>query len=146
MCYQFKTTIRLKLQLWRVSIESKAIYSFSGSWTVSEHLIQNIYSCSSAKIYQPFLFYSINTFQIIHCDRSWRQIGQVGFTVAQVPIHLSWNTCLSEHGRIMTCSSSMMLWKHIEQGDPSDFWIISTVAGTAWGSLAYLFPSLQKHA
>lgn len=39
-----------------------------------------------------------------------------------------------------------MFWKQIEQGDPSDFWIISTVAGTASGSLAVLAPSLQKHA
>lgn len=83
---------------------------------------------------------------IFHCERSCLHIGHVGFSAAHPDIHLSWNTCFYEHGSTITCSSSIMFWKHIEHGDPSDFWIISTVADTASGRLAFLAPSIQQHA
>lgn len=33
----------------------------------------------------------------------------------------------------------------MEHGEPSEFWIIYTVADTGYGSFAYLFPCLQQH-
>jgi hypothetical protein len=79
-----------------------------------------------------------------HYVKLCRQIGQAGFTAAQVVIHLSWNTCFSEQGKMITCSSGIKPWKHIEQGDPYIFWIISIVAAHGSGNLACFSTGLHK--
>lgn len=98
-----------------------------------------LYVFTLDRSYHTKSYQKYRKYQLYHqaSARSKRQLGHVVFTLSHILMHISWKTCLSEHGKTTTSLSVLKSVIQIEQ-IPPQLSICSCVGCIVWGSLTSL--------